>query len=85
MTIRTTKRFDQNYAKLPNEIQQLADKQLTLWVENSDHPSLHIKKMGGYINRWEGRITRRYRFTFEIVNEIYILRRIGTHDILKNP
>ncbi len=34
---------------------------------------------------WEGRITKNYRFTFQIEGEICILRRIGTHDILKTP
>jgi hypothetical protein len=34
---------------------------------------------------WEGRITQGYRFTFQIVGDIYLLRRIGTHDILRRP
>jgi len=34
---------------------------------------------------WEGRITKSYRFTYQIEGDTYVLRRVGTHDILKNP
>jgi len=34
---------------------------------------------------WEGRITQSYRFTYHTEGNAYILRRVGTHDILKNP
>lgn len=33
---------------------------------------------------WEGRITKSYRFTYHTEGDTYILRRVGTHDILKN-
>jgi mRNA-degrading endonuclease YafQ of YafQ-DinJ toxin-antitoxin module len=56
-----------------------------LFLENPKHPSLHIKKMKGHPEIWEGRITRDYRFTFKVVENTYFLRRIGTHDILKTP
>ncbi len=41
--------------------------------------------MEGWSNLWEGRITRNYRFTFTRESDTYTLRRIGPHDILKNP
>ena len=41
--------------------------------------------MKGHQEIWEGRITRKYRFTFCIKNDVYILRNIGTHDILQKP
>jgi hypothetical protein len=34
---------------------------------------------------WEGRISRSYRFTFQITEDAYVLRAIGTHDILSKP
>ena len=34
---------------------------------------------------WEGRITKGYRFTFQVRQDTYLLRRIGTHDILAAP
>lgn len=34
---------------------------------------------------WEGRVSRDYRFTFQIIGDIYLMRRIGTHDVLRRP
>ena len=77
--------FDRDYARLPQRIQERAEKQLALLFTNSRHPSLRIKKMEGWDDIWEGRITRDYRFTFTIEGDRYILRRIGPHRILDNP
>ncbi len=80
-----TKAFQRDFQDLPREIQSQAEKQLALFVENPRHPSLRIKKMEGFRNIWEGRITRSYRFTFQLEDDTVILRRIGTHDTLKHP
>lgn len=85
MKIQTTRTFDQDYDSLPEHIKKQADKQLSLLLENPRHPSLHLKKIKGHSNIWEGRITQNYRFTFQIVGEAYLLRRLGTHDMLKTP
>jgi mRNA-degrading endonuclease RelE of RelBE toxin-antitoxin system len=85
MKIQTTRPFDDDYDALPVSIKDKADKQLTLLLSNPKHPSLQLKKMKGHPDIWEGRITKSYRFTFQIIGEIYLLRRIGTHDILKTP
>ena len=61
------------------------DRKLAPFLENPRHPSLHVKKMNDPRDIWEGRITRGYRFTFQIAGDTYILRRIGTHDILRTP
>jgi len=85
MKIQTTKPFDEDYNALPGEIKERADKQFVLLMENPHHPSLGVKKIKGHSNIWEGRITKSYRFTFQILEEIYLLRRIGTHNILRTP
>ena len=85
MKIQTTKPFDEDYNGLPESIKDRADKQFILLLENPHHPSLRLKKIKGHPNIWEGRVTKRYRFTFQIPGDIYLLRRIGTHDILKTP
>jgi len=54
-------------------------------LDNPKHPSLRTKKMEGYPSVWEVRITGGYRLTFRIEGDIYLLRRVGTHDILKRP
>ena len=85
MRIQTTKPFDRDYDSLPQGLKQRTNKQFTLLLENPRHPSLRIKKIKGHPTMWEGRITESYRFTFQIVGETYLLRRIGTHEILRTP
>ena len=85
MKLLFTKNFVRDYRKLPQEIQQTVDKQLEFLLENAKHPSLNVKKMNDPRNIWEGRVTSGYRFTFQIEGDVYILRKVGTHDILKKP
>ena len=85
MTIIQTERFKKDFVALPPDIQKRAMKQLAQFLNNPRHPSLHVKKMKGQPNIWEGRVTKEYRFTFTLEGERIILRRIGTHDILKRP
>ena len=84
MKIQTTSPFDREYDDLPESIKEQADKQLSLFIDNPHQPSLWVKKIRGYPKIWEGRITKNYRFTFQVEGEICILRRIGTH-IFKTP
>jgi mRNA-degrading endonuclease RelE of RelBE toxin-antitoxin system len=83
MTFRPTARFAADYSRLPQTPQQRVDKALALLRDNPRHPSLQIKKMKGYENRWEGRVSLHYRFTFTIDADAYVLLRVGTHDLLK--
>jgi mRNA-degrading endonuclease RelE of RelBE toxin-antitoxin system len=85
MKLSFTKTFIREYCKLPQDLQETVDKQLDLLLSNQRHPSLNIKKMNDPRNIWEGRVTASYRFTFQIEGDTYVLRRIGTHDTLKNP
>ena len=85
MKIQTARPFERDYNALPKLIKDQADKQFALLLENPHHPSLRVKKIKGHPNMFEGRVTKSYRFTFQISGEIYMLRRIGTHDVLKTP
>ena len=85
MKLAFTKPFKQDYKKLSGNIQELIDKQIAHLLENPKHPSLQIKKMEGRQSIWEARITKGYRMTFQIVGDTYLLRRAGTHSILKKP
>jgi mRNA-degrading endonuclease RelE of RelBE toxin-antitoxin system len=80
-----TKTFIRDYRNLPSEIQDTTDKQLERLLSNPRHPSLRIKKMNDPRNIWEGRVTDAYRFTFQREGDACILRKVGTHDTLKNP
>jgi mRNA-degrading endonuclease RelE of RelBE toxin-antitoxin system len=85
MKLLFTKPFIRDYRRLPQRLQKLADKQLELLLDNPRHPSLKTKKMQDPREIWEGRLTQSYRFTFQIQGDTYVLRRIGTHDLLRNP
>jgi mRNA-degrading endonuclease RelE of RelBE toxin-antitoxin system len=85
MKLLFTKTFIRDYRKLPREIQNTTDKQLGLLLSNPQHPSLNLKKMQDPRGIWEGRVTASYRFTFQIEEESYILRKIGSHDMLRRP
>jgi hypothetical protein len=46
MKHRATPRFWSCYRRLPDEVQQLADRDYKLLCNNPRHPSLHFKKAG---------------------------------------
>ena len=85
MKIVFTRSFIKDYRSLPNRYQTNFDKKLKLLKLNPNHPSLNVKKMRTPNRIWEGRITKGYRFTFQVKNQTYIMRRMGSHDILKKP
>jgi len=86
MEIRTTRTFDKDYRDLPEEIKRRASKQFSFLLENLRHPSLRAKKLKSREDIWEARVTRAYRFTFQIIGNTYILRRIGKHEeVLRKP
>lgn len=75
--------FRDDYGGLPSEIQRALEKALRFLLENPRHPSLRAKKLPG-TEICYARITREYRFTFQIDKSVIILRRAGTHDILRS-
>ena len=85
MKLFLSKPFVRDYRKLPKQIQTAVDKQIEFFLSSPSHPSLNIKKMNDPRDIWEGRITKSYRFTYHIEGDTCILRRVGTHDVLKNP
>ena len=78
-----SKRFKKEYNNLPKEIQKAFDEKLSLFLKQTSHPSLRVKRIQGTKNRWEGSITMKYRFTFEFLKDGVLFRAICTHDILK--
>ena len=85
MQLFRTERFKKDFKRLPNDIQEKLPKILELFVSNTRHPSLQVKKMEGVRDIWELRVTQNYRITFQHVQEGILLRRIGTHDVLRQP
>ena len=85
MQLLRAERFKKDFKRLPTEIQQRVMKALELFVANSRHPSLHAKNMEGAPDIWELRVTDNYRITFQFVQEGVLLRRVGTHNLLRQP
>lgn len=85
MILRRSQEFDALYENLPVTVQKRTDKQLLLLLQNPQHPSLRIHKMEGHPDIWEMRVTTHIRITFIRKGDTIILRKIGSHHILKNP
>lgn len=85
MKLQFTKPFTALYVKLDRKMQDRADKQLGILLENPQHPSLRLHKMQGQPNLWEISVSMKCRIIFSIVGDKYVLRRIGPHDILHKP
>ena len=77
-----SRRFKKEYNALPKEIQKAFDQKLQVFLKDMAHPSLRVKRIQGTRDRWEGSVTMKYRFTFQLSENTLILRAIGTHDIL---
>jgi hypothetical protein len=65
-----------HYRLLPENIQDVADKNFTLLKENSKHPSLRLKKVGPY---WSVRVGISYRALGKERSEGIIWMWIGSH------
>lgn len=75
--------FDRPFRRLPKELRLKAYEKLALLFEDSSHPSLRVKRMKGTAAIWELSVTMNCRITFGVEDERVLLRRIGTHDVLR--
>ena len=85
MELLRTERFRKDFKHLPREIQKKVPLILERFVSNPRHPSLQMKKMEGVRDIWELRVTDHYRVTFQFVQEGVLLRRVGPHNVLRQP
>jgi mRNA interferase RelE/StbE len=85
LRLRRTNRFVKDYVDLPEELKERTQKALHTLLKDPRYPSLQIKKIEGSIYIWELRVSDSYRITFQVSEDTYILRRIGTHKVLKKP
>jgi mRNA-degrading endonuclease RelE of RelBE toxin-antitoxin system len=82
---RFTRQFEESLAAQPDEIIDLFEKKLEIFLTNIFHPSFRTKKIKGLKKPiiWEASLTMNYRFTFQIEeNDKIIFRNIGKHPIL---
>ena len=81
-----SRQFERLFRRISKEIREQTYQKLALWVADPTHPSLRIKPVRGWGGMWEMSITMNYRITFQYEDSNTIrLRKIGTHDILRNP
>jgi mRNA interferase RelE/StbE len=65
---------------LTGEDQRRVRKALSLLAEDARHPGLRAKRMQGTEKIWEARASRSLRITFEIEEDVILLRNVGHHD-----
>ena len=83
--LRVLSTFKKDYKKLPAEIRDKVDKQLAFLMINPEHPSLSLHPVRGTRGIWEGYVDYHYRFTFEVEENYYVLRKVGPHNVIRNP
>lgn len=71
-----TDSFWERYARLPESVRKQAEKNFSLLKTNSQHPSLHLKKVGKY---WSVRIGLKHRALAREIDEGFLWFWIGTH------
>lgn len=79
MKLRWTSHFVRAYLKAPQDIQRAFDKQSQLLLQSLRHPSLRAKKYDEGKDRWQGRVTKDWRFYFFIEGDAYVLQDITPH------
>lgn len=85
MHIEATRTFIRLFKNLPEDLKQRTKKALKLLESNPAHPSLYHKKMAGQEDIFEIRISKNYRLTYQRTGNTTYLRKVGTHDLLRNP
>jgi mRNA-degrading endonuclease RelE of RelBE toxin-antitoxin system len=84
--VRILPAFDRDFRKLPRKIRERAGELIAaLAARRFTGSEMGIKKMAGRQEVWEARVTVNYRLTFHMTGTHLILRRIGTHDVLRRP
>jgi mRNA-degrading endonuclease RelE of RelBE toxin-antitoxin system len=91
MKHRRLRTFLRDFDRLPPDIQTKAVKAFQLFRDDPGYPSLNIELLEGTDGIWSGRIDYNYRWTFHYEfdrqsgDQVCVHRRIGTHEIYRNP
>jgi mRNA-degrading endonuclease RelE of RelBE toxin-antitoxin system len=79
MKLDYTERFIKSLEDAPPNIQKAFYKQAKFLLENLRHPSLKAKKYDEARDIWQARVTRDWRFYFQIEDDTYYLLDIIPH------
>lgn len=86
MTTRFLSSFQRDFRDIPIPIQKKFQRQIdVLLTHGITYPGMKVRKMTGQSGIWEARIDEHYRFTFQLLKDVVILRRVGTHEIYRKP
>ena len=85
MQLLRTERFKKDFQQLPTEIRERTINAFERFLANPRHPALQVKKMEGAPGIWELRVSDNYRATFQRFPGGMLLRRVGTHSVLRQP
>ena len=85
MTLRRSRKFTKQYARLPEATRRKVEKTLRLLVTNPSHPGLKVRKLVNQDDIWEARIDYHTRMTFQKNDQRLLLRAVGTHAIYSRP
>lgn len=81
--------FLKDFQSLDIASQEQVKEKFKIFKSNPNHPSFKVKPMKGFKGIYEGHITNCLVFTFEKNTKdgeiVYLFRRIGPHEIYKNP
>ncbi len=79
MQIVLSQRAIDSYRDAPPSVRRAFDKQLRFLASNLMHPSLRAKKYDEAKGIWQARVTRDWRFYFNIKSDTYIIEDIIAH------
>ena len=85
MTIRFLDPFLRQYAKLPADVRKKVDRQVDYLSKDIRHPGIRAKKVANALDIWEARVDLHVRMTFRIEGDTLVFRKVGSHDMLRNP
>lgn len=86
MRVQYTQRFERAHVSLQAGDAARVAKAIRLLAVDMRHPGLRIKRVQGTSDIWEARASHSLRLTFEIHEDLLILRNVGLHDkVLGNP
>ncbi len=79
MRLRRTAQANRDLARVPEAVRRAFWKQAGLLASNLRHPSLRAKKYDEAGDIWQGRVTRDWRFYFQIAGREYVVLSLVPH------
>jgi len=74
-----TERFERSFKDAPSDVKRAFAKQARFLEVNLRHPSLKAKKYDEANDVWQARVSRDWRFYFQITGDTYYLIDIIPH------